>query len=88
MPFRYQSGDEIKKGDHVFFHGEPGHIEFLADPADRNPETDWYVKEYGGGVMVGEPKVFGRAFVTNTEDTEDLILKSPSEDSSVVPRKG
>jgi len=74
VPFRYQSGEEIKKGDRVLFHGEPGEIEFVADPLIDDPETEWYVKEYGGGAMVVEPKVFGRAFLSHTEQNEDLAL--------------
>jgi hypothetical protein len=74
VPFRYQSGAEIKKGDRVIFHGEPGEIEFVADPLVNDPETEWYVQEYGGGAMVVEPKVFGRAFLSNTEDEQDLIF--------------
>ena len=33
----------------------------VADPV-RDP-NDWFVKEYGGGVMIAEPKVFGRLFI-------------------------
>jgi len=62
MIMRYQSGEEIKKGDRVLFHGEPGEIEFVAvDPDD--PEMHWYLQEYGGGIMIVEPKFFGRAFI-------------------------
>jgi hypothetical protein len=78
LAFKYQSGEEIKKGDRVLFHGEPGEIEFVADPAEKDSETEWYIEEYGGGVMVVEPKVFGRAFLPTTEDKEDLILTSRS----------
>ena len=63
MPLFYQSGEEIRKADRVVFHGEPGEIEFVADPASPNSETDWYIEENGGGVMVLEPKHFGRAFL-------------------------
>ncbi|MGA9963699.1 MAG: hypothetical protein WBQ10_00705 [Terriglobales bacterium] len=76
MPLKYQSGEEIKKGDHVLFHGEPGAIEFVADPLVKDKETEWYVQEYGKGVMVVEPKVFGRAFLSRTENAEDLIFVS------------
>jgi hypothetical protein len=76
VPFRYQSGAEIKKGDRVLFHGEPCEIEFVADPLVNDPETKWYVQEEGGGVMVVEPKVFGRAFIPHTEQDEDLIFVS------------
>ena len=59
---KYASGEEILKGDRVIFHGKPAEIELAAcDPKD--PEADWYLKEYGGGVMIVEPTVFGRAFI-------------------------
>jgi len=45
--FTYISGEEIKKGDRVMFHGEPGEIEFVADPLISDPQTDWYVQKYG-----------------------------------------
>ena len=73
MPFMYKSGEEIKQGDRGMFHGEPGEIEFVADP---HPETDWFVQEYRGGVMIVEPKHFGRAFLTQTDDAVDLIFVS------------
>jgi hypothetical protein len=72
MAFFYQSGEEIRKGDRVLLHGEPGEIEFVADAA-TDPE-DWYVTEHGGGVMILEPKMFGRLFVSDTQDYEDLEL--------------
>jgi len=82
MPFSYQTGEEIKKGDRVLYHGEPGEIEFVAAPVLSGPETDWYVTEYGGGVMVIEPKVFGRAFLPRTDDAEDLVFVSRAEPSA------
>jgi hypothetical protein len=61
----------------VLFHGEPGEIELVADPWVNDPETEWLVQEY-------EPKVFGRAFLSNTEDAEDLVFVSrPTEENSV-----
>ena len=78
MPFTYISGEEIKKGDRIMFHGEPGEIEFVADPLVCDPETDWYVKEFGGGVMIIEPKRFGYAFLSHTDDYEDLEFVSRS----------
>jgi hypothetical protein len=84
MPFVYQTGEEIRKGDHVLFHGEPGEIEFVADPLAKDPATDWYVQEYGGGVMVLEPKNFGRAFLTRTSTAEDLTFVSRAEDKTTI----
>jgi hypothetical protein len=79
VAFSYQSGEEIKKGDRVLFHGEPGEIEFVADTLVGDPAMDWYIKEFGGGVMVLEPKHFGRAFLTVTHNTEDLEFVSRAE---------
>ena len=58
---RYQSGEEIKKSDCVLFHRKPAKIELGAcDPGD--PETDWLVEEYGGGVLILEGAA-GRTFI-------------------------
>jgi hypothetical protein len=48
MPFTYQSGDEIQRGDRVLFHDEPGEIEFVADELIGDPAMDWYFEELGG----------------------------------------
>jgi hypothetical protein len=76
MPLTYQSGEEVKKGDRVLFHDEPGEIEFVADPLISDPETEWYVERYGGGVMIIEPKRFGLAFLSQTHTAEDLVFVS------------
>jgi hypothetical protein len=74
VPFTYHSGQEIQKGDRILYHDEPGEIEFVADPLAPNVETNWYIQEYGGGVMIAEPKIFGHVFVRDTADDEDLIF--------------
>jgi hypothetical protein len=74
VPFKYQSGDEIKKGGRLMLHGEPGEIEFVAEQFVGDSAIDWYVQELGGVVMVIEPKVFGRVFLAETENQEDLVL--------------
>ena len=82
MPFEYHAGGEIWKADKVLFHGEPGEIEFVADDQSKDPATAWYLQEFGGGVMVAEPKRFGRVFLTDTKDTEDLVFVCRSEAKS------
>ena len=74
MPLNYMPGEEIRTGDRVRFHGEPGEIELVADPTIADPETDWYVQEYGGGVMVLElqRRHFGRVFLPEPQTTDDL----------------
>jgi len=76
-PLKYRSGEEIKKGDHVLFHGNPAEIELVAfDSTD--PEQAWFVEEYGGGVMVSDPMVSGRTFIgrDSIADDEDLEFVS------------
>jgi hypothetical protein len=74
MILTYQSGEEIRKGDRILFHGNPPEIEFVAsDPLDS--DQAWYVREYGGGVMILDPVVSGSTFIAakhigNYEDLE------------------
>jgi hypothetical protein len=79
MTLKYQSGEEIRKGDRVLFHREPGYIELVASQVgDR--ETDWYIEEYGGGVMVVDG-VAGHTFIPADQlsDCEDLEFVSRAE---------
>jgi len=72
----YKSGEEIKKGDRVLFHGEPGQIEFVVEELSGDPAMDWYVNEFGGGVMVREPQAFGLCFLSEPDGAEDLEFVS------------
>jgi hypothetical protein len=87
MGFTYQSGEEIKTGDQVRLHGEPGEVELVADPLNTSlSDADkWYVTEFGAGVMIREPKAFGRVFFSEPENEEDLEFIArrsfPSRDS-------
>jgi len=74
MSLKYQTGEEIQKGDRVLFHREPGEIEFVVDSLVGDPATDWYFRELGPGVMILEPKYFGCAYVRDTENDEDLVF--------------
>ena len=74
MPLFYGSGEEVKAGDRILYHDEPGEIEFVADP-EIDPQN-WHVTEFGGGVMIKEPKFFGLVFVPNPTDDEDLVFQS------------
>jgi hypothetical protein len=77
LVLRYRSGEEIKKGDHVLFHGNPAEVELVACDAN-DPEAAWYMKEYGGGVMVSDPMVSGRTFIPKEQldEYEDLEFVS------------
>jgi hypothetical protein len=78
MPLKYQSGEEIEKGDRILFHGEPAEIEFVVDSLVSDPAIDWYMRELGPGVMVLEPKYFGSAYLRDTVN-EDLVFVSRKE---------
>jgi hypothetical protein len=84
MTFKYMTGEDVQKGDYVRFHGDPGRVEFVAESLIGDPEIEWHVKEFGGGVMILEPKVFGRAFLHETDTAEDLILVSRADETSPV----
>jgi hypothetical protein len=73
MVFTYRSGDEIKTGDHVLFHGNAAEVEFVAvDPAD--PNAEWYLQNFGGGIMISDPSVSGRTFISASQIVEDEDL--------------
>lgn len=73
MILRYPSGEEIKPGDRILFHGEPGEIELVATDA-QDQEQAWYVEQFGGGIMISVPKHFGRVFIhaDSIAEEEDL----------------
>ena len=69
----YRTGEEIKQGDKVLFHGNPAEIELVAcDPNDL--ESASYVQEFGGGIMVLDPSVSGHTFIPADQigEYEDL----------------
>lgn len=74
---KYRSGEEIRKGDHVRFHGNRADIELVAcDSGD--PEVVWYLKEFGGGVLILDPLESGRSFIRkdSLDEYEDLEFVS------------
>ncbi len=79
MPLRYSSGEEIQKGDRVLFHGKPAQVELVACTSEAaDPTIGWYVKEFGGGIMILDPSVSGRTFISidSLDDDEDLEFVS------------
>ena len=62
MPFTYKSGEEIRPGDRITFDGHPGKVEFVVAEPTGDPAMDWFLEEYGGGVMVIDEQI-GSVFV-------------------------
>jgi len=72
MPLTYQSGENIQIGDRVTYGGNAGTIELVVESLTGDPERDWLLKTNGAGVMVAEPKVFGRVYLRDPHEEEDL----------------
>ena len=77
MPLKYQTGQEIIKGDRVLFHLKPAVIELVATDPDDLAQR-WYVEEDGGGVLVREPGDLNPTFIPadQLDDYEDLEFVS------------
>jgi hypothetical protein len=93
MTFTYRSGEEIRKGDRVTFHGQAGEVEHVADPQSKNlSEAErWHVEDCGGGIMVREPKVFGRVFLSadGIPGEEGLVFVArASDETNRSPQNG
>lgn len=73
MALQYATGEEICAGDRVLFHGEPARIEFVVEARTGDLELDWYL-EQGPGVMVREPKFFGKVYVPDPALVADLVF--------------
>ena len=81
MSLRYGSGEEIQAGDRVLYASEPSEIEFVATA--ENPDTVWYVEQFGGGCMILAPS-FGSLFVSEPQDDEDLEFVSRTESAPIA----
>jgi hypothetical protein len=65
----------------VLFHHEPGQVELVAVQLG-DPETDWFMQEFGGGVMILD-RVAGRTFIPadQIDEYEDLEFVSRATDA-------
>jgi len=74
--FRYQSGGEVKIGDQITYHDEPGKVDFVVSEKVGDAAMDWYVDEFpGGGVMI-TARNFGNVFLAEGDIDEDLQFVS------------
>ena len=70
--FHYVSGDEVRRGDQVRYHGEPGEVQFVVSERVGDAAMDWYLDEYGGGGLMIFTENFGRVFLTSNDIDESL----------------
>jgi hypothetical protein len=76
MAFVYKSGEEVKNGDHITYHGEPGEVEFVVARLTGNPAMDWYVEQFPGGGFMINAKGFGSVFLGKSDIDEELEFVS------------
>jgi hypothetical protein len=51
--FAYPSGEEVRRGDRITYHNEPGQVEFVVIEKTGDQAMDWYLQENpGGGFMI------------------------------------
>ena len=74
MALKYQSGEDIQLGDRVTYGGNAGMIELVVEALTGVPENDWLFETNGAGIMVAEPKVFGRVYLHDPHEEEDLLF--------------
>ena len=73
MTLKYWSGEEIRLGDRVTYGGTEGTIELVVEGPSGDPEKDWHFENNGAGLMLAEPRVFGRVYLTAPHD-EGLVF--------------
>ena len=79
MALIYQTCEEIQSGDPLTHGGNGGTIELVVEGLTGDPETDWLFETNGTGIMVAEPKVFGRVYLHAPHVDEDLHFVSRAE---------
>ena len=72
MVLRYQNGEAIHRGDRVTYGGNAGVIELVVEALTGEPEEDWLFENNGAGIMVAEPRVFGRVYLHDPHEDQDL----------------
>jgi hypothetical protein len=54
--------------------GNAGVIELVVEALTGEPQADWLFESNGAGIMVAEPKVFGRVYLHDPHEEEDLCF--------------
>lgn len=68
----YRSGEEVRRGDCVKFHGNPGKVQFIVTELTGGPSMDWYLDEFPGGGFMIAAEGFGNVFVGPEDIDDDL----------------
>jgi hypothetical protein len=84
--FKYPSGEEVRAGDSIIYHGEPGHVDFIVVETDGDAEKDWYMSQFPGGGFMIVAKRFGNVFLEEENIDEDLEFVSRVDTGIARPR--
>jgi hypothetical protein len=72
----YVTGEDIRQGDRITYHGEPGEVDFVVTGLAGDPQMDWYAQQCpGGGVMIIASGL-GSVFLGIDDIAEPLEFKS------------
>ena len=74
----YTTGEDVRQGDRVRYHGEPGEVEFVITQASGDGSKDWYLEQCPEGGLMVNASGFGRVFLKTTDVDEDFELVSRS----------
>ena len=75
MPFAYKTGEEVKKGDVVTYHGERGEVQFVVTGRSGNPAQDWHIDQFPGGGFMIYAATFGNVFVTESDEDLEFVSR-------------
>jgi hypothetical protein len=83
MTLKYQSGDEVRLGDHVTFGGSAGRVALIVVCMNGDAENDWQFETNGPGVLIveREPTLFNRVYLRDPETKSDLVLVARADKS-------
>ena len=79
MALTYQTGEKIHRGDRVTYGGNAGVVELVVEGLTGEPDEDWLLATNGTGIMIAEPKVFGRVYLHAPQEEEDLCFVGRAE---------
>lgn len=79
--FVHASGEEVRRGDRITYHDEPGEVEFLVTEKTGDAAMDWYLEDTPEGGFMITAKTFGSVFLTDSESDEDLVFVGRASES-------
>jgi len=71
----YPSGEEVRAGDRIRYRGEEGVVDFVVSDLSGDSDRDWYMDEYGGGIMIMAAG-FGSVFISDFDEKLELVARA------------